>query len=95
MWIWSAKLDIRYQNCMPIYIYKINKFNFLYLSCFLENIEDKIYSLLLYPLASFIFFTIHLSLLICILFLVYKLKHSHVRSCLIPLNTKIININFL
>ena len=55
---------------------------------------DFYYYLLFYTLVSFIFFTIHLSPLICIL-LVYKLKHSYVRSCLIRLNTKIININFL
>ena len=42
-----------------------------------------------------IFDTIHLLLLIGILFLIYKLEHSQVKSCLIRFNAKIINIYFL
>ena len=38
--------------------------------------------------------TIHLLFLICILLLIYKLKHSHVEFCLIRLNARIIHINF-
>ena len=71
---------------------------FLYNSLLLIYYFNKIFNIL--PpihLKCHIYFwdTIHLSLLNCILLLIYKLKHSYVRFYLIRFNVKFININFL